>query len=478
MATKLTLNQSTSLKEVGTYFKENTRREIRARDLGGGKIELYVRKDSFKQFFTDKLRLEYFVKRDYQAAKNQILEIVKKFDPNGNQTISKISSPLNRQSLHFEAYALSKAIEDVQGQSQGSGKASVVTNTNKGPSKNPFKESQDAQVIVEDNFSAGYKDKTTKALLRSAEGQKEVSKIINAVEDNEDRKTLQQNFEALTKVLVGIDTKEYPTGVDYCNARDFSRAWLKELPGALRKLNSNVTSPTGSPANHESDLINRLTDFSKRIEKWNVPGTVDFQGGIVGDSHADLVIVDDSSLSSIFIDHSAGQKVPTFVENINSDYGATTLSGYSDVTVVGGSADGLKINYPLGQPIGSIELDTLYEEIGKKIDEKIKSATPESSKGYLTADQFFIVHLPILNPFKKTTLEQPEKDLVMKALMKAIDQWTKKHPGLRIRLELPEGIDELSLAQTAFDMSERGQIRAQNAKRNEEFARKKLKVDV
>lgn len=475
MATKLTLKQSTSLKEVGVYFKENATREIRARDMGGGKIELYVRKDSFKQFFTDKLRLDYFVKRDYQAAKNQILDIVKKLGTNGNQIIKDISLPLNRQSLHFEARALSTAIEVFQGRSQESGKASVVTNTNKSPSKNPYKENNDADVIISGNFRAVDKDKTTKKLLGSTEGQEEVSKIINAVENNEDRKTLQKNFEALKKVLGSIGTKESPSGDDYRNARDFSRAWLKELPGAMRKLNSNVTSPTGSAANHESDLINRLTDFSKRIEKWNVPDRIDFQGGKVGESHADLVIVDDSSLSSVFIALSAGQKVPTFVENINSDYGVTTLSGFSDVPVVGRSADGLKINYPLGQPIGSIELDTLYEEIGKKIDEKIKLATPESSKGYLTADQFFIVHLPILNPFEKTTLEQPEKDLVMRALMKAIPQWRDKHPGLRIRLELPEGIDELALGNVAFQMSERGQIRAQNAKRNEELASKKLK---
>jgi hypothetical protein len=471
MPTKLTLNQNTSLTHVGDYFKNNKTREIRARDLGGGNIQLYVRKDSFKQFFTDKLRLEYFVKQDYQAAKNQILNIVKELDPNGKQIISlqNISRPLNRQSLHFEAPALSKAIKDFEGQSQKSSNTSAVTNSD---SKNQYKQRTDARAIIGENFRAVDTDKAMEALISGADGQKEISTIINAVENKEDRETLQQNFKALTKVLFGSGTKERPTLDDFLKARDFSRAWLKELPGAIIKLNSSATSPTGSPSNHESDLINRLTDFSKRIEKWNAPGTIDYEGGKVGDSYADLVIVDPTSKSPTLGTLSAGQKEPTFIENIKSDYGVTTLSSYSNVNIVGGSADGLKINYPpleLIGPIGPSELDTLYQEIGKKIDEKIESTITESSKGYSTADQFFIVHLPLLNPFDKATLTPKEKDLVIPAFIKATNKWREKHPNLRIKVELPKGIDERGILLEAFRISERGQIRAQNAKMNREL---------
>jgi hypothetical protein len=203
MATKLTLNPSTTLTQVGDYFKNNQTREIRARDLGGGNIQLYVRKDSFKQFFTDKLRLDYSVKRDYRKATDHILTIAKTLDPNRKHTISlhSISTPLNRQSLHFEARALSIAIKDFQGQSQGGGEASVSNNNKINDLKTKHKERSDADTIINANFNAVNKDKTMKALISGADGQKEISKIINAVENNEDRKTLQQNFYALIKLF-------------------------------------------------------------------------------------------------------------------------------------------------------------------------------------------------------------------------------------------------------------------------------------
>jgi hypothetical protein len=42
---------------------------------GGGRIQLYVRKDSPKQFFTDKLKPDCLIKRDYLNARNKIFDM-------------------------------------------------------------------------------------------------------------------------------------------------------------------------------------------------------------------------------------------------------------------------------------------------------------------------------------------------------------------------------------------------------------------
>ena len=85
-ADKLILTKSTTLEQVTQYFKDlGQDKQVRARELGGGRIQLYVRKDSCKQFFTDKLKPDYLIKRDYLNAKKQIHDIAKKIENHGNK---------------------------------------------------------------------------------------------------------------------------------------------------------------------------------------------------------------------------------------------------------------------------------------------------------------------------------------------------------------------------------------------------------
>ncbi len=56
MNSKLILNKDTSLEDISRYFENIAPdKNVRARENKDGQIKLYVRKDSFKQFFTDKL---------------------------------------------------------------------------------------------------------------------------------------------------------------------------------------------------------------------------------------------------------------------------------------------------------------------------------------------------------------------------------------------------------------------------------------
>lgn len=74
---KLILNEKTKLEDVTNYFKNlGPDKHVRARELGDGRIQLYVRKDSPKQFFTDKLKPDYLIKRDYLNARNKIFDMV------------------------------------------------------------------------------------------------------------------------------------------------------------------------------------------------------------------------------------------------------------------------------------------------------------------------------------------------------------------------------------------------------------------
>jgi len=80
---KLILNKTTSLEDVTNYFKDlGPDKQVRTRKLGDGRIQLYVRKDSFKQFFTDKLKPDYLIQRDYANAKKQIFDIANNIGDN------------------------------------------------------------------------------------------------------------------------------------------------------------------------------------------------------------------------------------------------------------------------------------------------------------------------------------------------------------------------------------------------------------
>jgi hypothetical protein len=80
-ADKLTLNKNTKLEDVAHYFKNlGPDKQVRARELADGRIQLYVRNDSRKQFFTDKLKPDYLIKRDYLNARNQIFDMACKIN--------------------------------------------------------------------------------------------------------------------------------------------------------------------------------------------------------------------------------------------------------------------------------------------------------------------------------------------------------------------------------------------------------------
>ena len=106
---KLTLTKSTTLEQVTNYFKDlDPDKQVRARELGDGRIQLYVRKDSHKQFFTDKLKPDYLIKRDYANAKQQIIDIATRMD-----IAKRMGIPRDKESpvQAYLTFSVKKAIE-------------------------------------------------------------------------------------------------------------------------------------------------------------------------------------------------------------------------------------------------------------------------------------------------------------------------------------------------------------------------------
>ena len=109
---KLIINKESSINEVTNYFENlDSSKRVRARDLGDGRIELYVRKDSFKQFFTDKLRPDSLVKRDYQKARDYIFSMLNQIDPSVENlpSLKCIKNPLTKHNHDFVLVFLIKA---------------------------------------------------------------------------------------------------------------------------------------------------------------------------------------------------------------------------------------------------------------------------------------------------------------------------------------------------------------------------------
>lgn len=112
---KLILNANTKLEDVANYFKNlGPDKQVRARELGDGRIQLYVRKDSPKQFFTDKLKPDYLIKRDYLNARNQIFDMACKIEDIGKNKASiifHIRRTMDNHSHDFSTTEFNKSTE-------------------------------------------------------------------------------------------------------------------------------------------------------------------------------------------------------------------------------------------------------------------------------------------------------------------------------------------------------------------------------
>jgi hypothetical protein len=265
--TRLTIKSDTSIDQVVNFlqFSEQGTR-IRARNLNDGGIELYVRKDSFKQFFTDKLRFGCYVQQDYNAARSRILEIIREADPAGENSsaLSSIRRSLASDKYDFRADEFKKNLQTAL--SSGTVKAKEILGM---------------------EYSQGDLRNDITKLIRNSTAQEEISKVMNSIKNPADRETFEKNFSALDFITsrprtMGQATPP-PTIIDYNRAIDFFRVWLKEV----KETDSEIKNPNDKSGNEVSKEKKALTEFAERITRGGVPLQIDLNGGKMQNSDAD-----------------------------------------------------------------------------------------------------------------------------------------------------------------------------------------------
>ncbi len=427
-ATRLTINSDTSIDKVVNFLQhceQGTR--IRARNLNDGGIELYVRKDSFKQFFTDKLRLSCHVQQDYNAARSRILEIIKTADPAGENSsaLSSIRRSLASDKHDFRVDGFQRDLSSAL--SSGTVKAKEILGM---------------------DYSQGDPRHEITKLIRNSKAQEEISKVMNSIKNPADRETFEKNFSALDFITskprtMGQATPPPPTIIDYNRAIDFFRVWLKEV----KETDSDIKNYDDKSGNEVSEEKKALTEFAERITRGGVPDRIDLNGGRFENSNADLIIFDESTSFHSFLGTQNTQSEPVSVGRngatlVTNTYPEKHVIAKKDLTA------GLRIICQNITVIDQQLMDSIYNKIEIAIREKITSSS-QPMTGDTSTDKIYTIHLPLITPFTGQELTTAEKTILQNSFAKATKKWTNEFPNLRIKVNL-EGDMNVSSIQASY----------------------------
>lgn len=428
---KLILTQQTSISDVTDFFKvQDPTKKVRARDLGDGRTELYVRKDSFKQFFTDKLRPDFLVKRDYLKAKDHILDIIKKSDPAGEKS-SAFAGVKRGLEGHRHDFYLDEFSNHLDGALYRPEELSL------------------AKEILQLDGSLPNSLSDIGQTVNSEEVQQEILTVLDAIQDSGDKAIFKRNFDALRDVMrkPGPGRQAKLSVIDYNCAIDFCRVWLKEI----KNINSGRENLEGSKPTVK--ITQALTAFAENVVRKGVPERIDLNGGKFEMSDADLIIFDDSvgfaHFSHYFRDTDERETVRFGEYNnviIITSYPETRVSSEKDSTA------SFKVSYLPDQQINQEFMNLLYEKIESAFKNKMPQ-NPTSSPKLMTegnrADQPYTIHLPVMNPFTGRDLNPAERDMIQTSFAKATKKWVDKYPNLRIKAKL-EGDMNVSSIEASY----------------------------
>lgn len=414
---KLILTQQTSVSEVAQFFKvQNSKKQVRARDLGDGRIKLYVREDSFKQFFTDKLRFGFLVERDYLKAQNHVLNIIKKSDPAGENSsaFAGIKKGLDAHRQNFYSGEFSNHLDNAL---------------------RPHEELSLAKEILKlDRLTVN-----SQIDIRQALNSQEVLQVVNAINDPVDKEIFERNFSAFSAImnLSGPGNRGLLTIIDYHCAIDFCRVWLKEIKNIEgSKLNGETTQ--------------KLTAFAEDVVRKGVPERIDLNGGKFIDSDADLIIFDESEILapiSNYHDPNAERDAVAFGGNKN----AITITQYPEehVSTQKASTASIGATYlTTDLQINQDFMNLLYRQIESAFKNKMLQ-NPNSSPKLTTegsrADPTYTIHLPVLNPFVGQRLTGIERAMIQTSFAEATKKWVDQYTNLRIKVNLAGNMNVSSI---------------------------------
>lgn len=427
--TRITITQDTSINQIVDFLNYgNSKSRIRARDLKEGGIELYVRKNSLKQFFTDKLRLRCHVEQDYNAARNLILDIIKKADPAGENSFALLSIK-NSVADNKHDFRLHEFSENLNSALTGGVEL--------------------AKQILELHGSPGNPDCTTGQFLRNEAVKAEISKVMNSITNPNDKKIFEKNFNALKSVTEKPNPFDSTllTNIDYNCAIDFFRVWLKET----KETDPDTKNLSNKSGNEVSPKKTALTEMAERVTRRGVPSHVDLNGGKLENSDADLIVFDSYTVFRPIQDPcNSGSRFSEVTpdgkdnEDVNFKIKEYTQNKENAETETKKTAI-LGVNYLQGPIINQLFMNSLYDDIEETIREKMSKNTGD--------DQIFKIHLPILHPFLEDKLQPDEKTMMLKSFAEATQKWAHRYPNLEIKVYLPEGISESDMQRIYRDLN-------------------------
>ncbi len=412
--TPFILDQNKSITDVIQFLNfTNSKSRIRARDLQDGRIELYVRDNSFKQFFTDKLRLRSHVKQDYNAARNRVWDMIKKADPDGENSCAlmsiKKSLASNKHDFLTDSFA-------------GSLKAALYPQDEISAITDLLTSGQ-AQVNLSENIEGIRDIDSSPAMTKIGlfllidEVEAEIQEVCDRIENVGDKNEFLRNHKALKSITARPSTASGSLGpdiMDYKCAIDFFRVWLRET------RNQNTGRENRGDATLSNEIRNKLSRIAEHIERNGVPLGIDLNGGKLENSDADLIIFDNNRGFTPFLnpaedtnDHLIVEKPVSLKSDPDNFIFKTNTFQEKRVSEARDLTAGFAIFYGIDVKFDEPFKDAAYAEIEKTISEKMTQKLASSSK--LTTENnsaggIYTIHLPVMNPFYGQNLKPAEKN--------------------------------------------------------------------
>lgn len=258
---RIIINSATSARSIARFFNElGDNQRVRARTQKDGNIELYVRENSFVQFFTDKLRLSSDVKKDYSAARDLINEIM---GGRGTQKIntSHLKTKLAGEHHDFRASEI-KQIDIIN------------------LAESVFKHNISAENIHD---SWERTDHSLKNSVTTWDDQKLTAYLKQACPKDDD--TSRRQIDSVVNFVADrVDLKSSLIW-DESAIEDFADKWVS----AAKEGKLTPPDPSLAPA---IALINQFLD---RIYSSKIPRQIDLEAGKIGESPADWIAFDQNS---------------------------------------------------------------------------------------------------------------------------------------------------------------------------------------
>jgi len=417
---KILLNDQTTYEQVKQFFSGlDDEARVRARNGDDG-VELYVRGSSTWHIFTDKLRLARDVKKDYQKAKDKLLSIFNgSKDTDATYLLSNTKKLIETTRDHkhdFRATQFNSYFKDVA-------VAEAEQKTLQGKRLQSEAKNRLDLAWRHTNFSIRGRTwikERTQALLND-------TKRFDASENAE----IQRQAGEFSKYVKNkVDSNAPSEEIDYVAAEKFAFSWKKTPERTLPKA-----------SDHEPIIKEKLlTKLVSRITEQSMSQQLDMSAGPIGESAADLIIMDphsnyrgytDMVMSGKFISTSHTESYQSGDETVNFSLvdrrrkEQTSTRKFDNALEITHDEDFQKVEN---------SLQILYDKVGKAIAAKIASRGQQSSDKYT-------IHMTIPNPSGYGSA--PDKTShALRAFVDATNQWLGKYPNLQIKVQLPPGVSE------------------------------------